>query len=201
MFESWWQNINPTFPLVVFFFLFLTDFFAKRRRTTETKSALSPFLTSSSEAAQCKTIRWSCQKTEKRLFVSLHTVLWTKATHCTKWASCYVMLCYSVLFYFILFYFIASFTPLSVIYFIYDVLFNFSAGFIVLFIFALFFFFISVSITVMWERSISRLNAFFCFCVRFESLCPVNYWSCFFCMVKHCIVLVVLNWVADQKSL
>ncbi|XP_036951645.1 cyclin-dependent kinase inhibitor 1Ca [Acanthopagrus latus] len=35
----------------------ITDFFAKRRRTTETKSALSPFLTSSSEAAQCKTIR------------------------------------------------------------------------------------------------------------------------------------------------
>ena len=130
----------PLFLLLFFFFLFLTDFFAKRRRTTETKSALSPFLTSSSEAAQCKTIRWSCQKTEKRLFVSLHTVLWTKATHCTKWASCYVMLCYSVLFYFILFYFIASFTPLSVIYFIYDVLFNFSAGFIVLFIFALFFF-------------------------------------------------------------
>ncbi|KAM9366882.1 cyclin dependent kinase inhibitor 1Ca [Symphorus nematophorus] len=35
----------------------ITDFFAKRRRTTETKSILNPFHTSSSEAAQCKTIR------------------------------------------------------------------------------------------------------------------------------------------------
>ncbi|KAG7242649.1 hypothetical protein INR49_020022 [Caranx melampygus] len=33
----------------------ITDFFAKRRRTTETKSILSPF--HSSEAASCKTIR------------------------------------------------------------------------------------------------------------------------------------------------
>lgn len=51
----------------------------------------------------------------------------------------YVMLCYVILFYFILFYFIlsyfiwsyfiANFTPLCVIYFIYDVLFNFSACF------------------------------------------------------------------------
>ncbi|XP_040896348.1 cyclin-dependent kinase inhibitor 1Ca [Toxotes jaculatrix] len=35
----------------------ITDFFAKRRRTTETKSILNPFHTSSSEAALCKTIR------------------------------------------------------------------------------------------------------------------------------------------------
>ncbi|CAJ1049234.1 cyclin-dependent kinase inhibitor 1Ca [Xyrichtys novacula] len=35
----------------------ITDFFAKRRRSTETKSILKPFLTSSSEAAVCKTIR------------------------------------------------------------------------------------------------------------------------------------------------
>ncbi|XP_044041826.1 cyclin-dependent kinase inhibitor 1Ca [Siniperca chuatsi] len=35
----------------------ITDFFAKRRRTTETKSLLNPFQTSSSEAALCKTIR------------------------------------------------------------------------------------------------------------------------------------------------
>ncbi|XP_059213909.1 cyclin dependent kinase inhibitor 1Ca [Centropristis striata] len=35
----------------------ITDFFAKRRRTTETKSILNPFHTSSSEAAFCKTIR------------------------------------------------------------------------------------------------------------------------------------------------
>nr|XP_046250706.1 cyclin-dependent kinase inhibitor 1Ca [Scatophagus argus] len=35
----------------------ITDFFAKRRRTTETKKALNPLHTSSSEAALCKTIR------------------------------------------------------------------------------------------------------------------------------------------------
>ncbi|KAM3625126.1 uncharacterized protein V6R79_007161 [Siganus canaliculatus] len=35
----------------------ITDFFAKRRRTTETKSILNTFHTSSSETAQCKTIR------------------------------------------------------------------------------------------------------------------------------------------------
>ncbi|XP_070823406.1 cyclin dependent kinase inhibitor 1Ca [Chaetodon trifascialis] len=35
----------------------ITDFFAKRRRMTETKSILNPFHTSSTEAAQCKTIR------------------------------------------------------------------------------------------------------------------------------------------------
>ncbi|XP_074482163.1 cyclin dependent kinase inhibitor 1Ca [Sebastes fasciatus] len=35
----------------------ITDFFAKRRRSTETKSILSPFHTSTSEAALCKTIR------------------------------------------------------------------------------------------------------------------------------------------------
>ncbi|XP_029283047.1 cyclin dependent kinase inhibitor 1Ca [Cottoperca gobio] len=35
----------------------ITDFFAKKRRTTETKSVLNPFHTSSSEAALCKTIR------------------------------------------------------------------------------------------------------------------------------------------------
>ncbi|KAK5874336.1 hypothetical protein PBY51_019291 [Eleginops maclovinus] len=35
----------------------ITDFFAKRRRTTESKSILNPFHTSSSEAALCKTIR------------------------------------------------------------------------------------------------------------------------------------------------
>uniref|UniRef100_UPI0037E744EA cyclin dependent kinase inhibitor 1Ca n=1 Tax=Semicossyphus pulcher TaxID=241346 RepID=UPI0037E744EA len=35
----------------------ITDFFAKRRRSTETKSILNPFHTSSSEAAPCKTIR------------------------------------------------------------------------------------------------------------------------------------------------
>ncbi|XP_069021894.1 cyclin dependent kinase inhibitor 1Ca [Embiotoca jacksoni] len=35
----------------------ITDFFAKRKRTTETKSILSPFHSSSSEAAPCKTIR------------------------------------------------------------------------------------------------------------------------------------------------
>ncbi|XP_054472600.1 cyclin-dependent kinase inhibitor 1Ca [Anoplopoma fimbria] len=35
----------------------ITDFFAKRRRTTETKSIQNPFHTSSSEAASCKTIR------------------------------------------------------------------------------------------------------------------------------------------------
>ncbi|XP_031704680.1 cyclin dependent kinase inhibitor 1Ca [Anarrhichthys ocellatus] len=35
----------------------ITDFFSKRRRTTETKSILNPFPTSSSEAASCKTIR------------------------------------------------------------------------------------------------------------------------------------------------
>ncbi|XP_068580443.1 cyclin dependent kinase inhibitor 1Ca [Cebidichthys violaceus] len=35
----------------------ITDFFAKRRRTTETKSILNPFHTSSSEGASCKTIR------------------------------------------------------------------------------------------------------------------------------------------------
>ncbi|XP_041645322.1 cyclin-dependent kinase inhibitor 1Ca [Cheilinus undulatus] len=35
----------------------ITDFFAKRRRSTETKSILNPFHSGSSEAAQCKTIR------------------------------------------------------------------------------------------------------------------------------------------------
>ncbi|KAK5915719.1 hypothetical protein CesoFtcFv8_001284 [Champsocephalus esox] len=35
----------------------ITDFFAKRRMTTATKSILNPFHTSSSEAALCKTIR------------------------------------------------------------------------------------------------------------------------------------------------
>ncbi|XP_074522796.1 cyclin dependent kinase inhibitor 1Ca [Halichoeres trimaculatus] len=35
----------------------ITDFFSKRRRSTETKSVLTPFLTTSSEAAVCKTIR------------------------------------------------------------------------------------------------------------------------------------------------
>ncbi|XP_022605239.1 cyclin-dependent kinase inhibitor 1B-like [Seriola dumerili] len=35
----------------------ITDFFPKRRRTTETKSILNPPHTSSSEAALCKTIR------------------------------------------------------------------------------------------------------------------------------------------------
>ncbi|XP_070761400.1 cyclin dependent kinase inhibitor 1Ca [Enoplosus armatus] len=35
----------------------ITDFFAKRRRSTETKSILNPLHTSSSEAAPCKTIR------------------------------------------------------------------------------------------------------------------------------------------------
>ncbi|XP_049456442.1 cyclin-dependent kinase inhibitor 1Ca [Epinephelus fuscoguttatus] len=35
----------------------ITDFFAKRRRSTETKSILNPFHTSSSEAALCKTLR------------------------------------------------------------------------------------------------------------------------------------------------
>ncbi|XP_039986830.1 cyclin-dependent kinase inhibitor 1Ca [Xiphias gladius] len=35
----------------------ITDFFPKRRRTTETKSILNPLHTSSSEAALCKTIR------------------------------------------------------------------------------------------------------------------------------------------------
>ncbi|XP_067455070.1 cyclin dependent kinase inhibitor 1Ca [Thunnus thynnus] len=35
----------------------ITDFFVKRRRTSETKSVLNHFLTSSSEAALCKTIR------------------------------------------------------------------------------------------------------------------------------------------------
>ncbi|XP_042341546.1 cyclin-dependent kinase inhibitor 1Ca [Plectropomus leopardus] len=35
----------------------ITDFFAKRRRSTETKSILNPFHTSSSEATLCKTIR------------------------------------------------------------------------------------------------------------------------------------------------
>ncbi|CAK6967027.1 cyclin-dependent kinase inhibitor 1Ca [Scomber scombrus] len=35
----------------------ITDFFVKRRRTSETKSTLNSFVTSSSEAALCKTIR------------------------------------------------------------------------------------------------------------------------------------------------
>ncbi|XP_072237301.1 cyclin dependent kinase inhibitor 1Ca [Leuresthes tenuis] len=35
----------------------ITDFFAKRRRTTETKSTHNPFHSSSTERAQCKTIR------------------------------------------------------------------------------------------------------------------------------------------------
>ncbi|KAF7656439.1 hypothetical protein LDENG_00041260 [Lucifuga dentata] len=35
----------------------ITDFFVKRRRTSETKSILNPFLTNPSEAAPCKTIR------------------------------------------------------------------------------------------------------------------------------------------------
>ncbi|XP_047437019.1 cyclin-dependent kinase inhibitor 1Ca [Mugil cephalus] len=35
----------------------ITDFFTKRRRTTETKSILNPFHASSNEAALCKTIR------------------------------------------------------------------------------------------------------------------------------------------------
>ncbi|TNN51318.1 Cyclin-dependent kinase inhibitor 1B [Liparis tanakae] len=35
----------------------ITDFFAKRRRTAESRSILTPFLTSSSEAAACKTLR------------------------------------------------------------------------------------------------------------------------------------------------
>ncbi|KAM7015335.1 cyclin dependent kinase inhibitor 1Ca [Tautogolabrus adspersus] len=35
----------------------ITDFFAKRRRSTETKSIVNPLHTSSSEAALCKTIR------------------------------------------------------------------------------------------------------------------------------------------------
>ncbi|XP_070687740.1 cyclin dependent kinase inhibitor 1Ca [Pempheris klunzingeri] len=35
----------------------ITDFFAKRKRLTDTKSILSPLHSSSSEAAQCKTIR------------------------------------------------------------------------------------------------------------------------------------------------
>ncbi|XP_034733882.1 cyclin-dependent kinase inhibitor 1Ca [Etheostoma cragini] len=35
----------------------ITDFFPKRRKTTETKSTQNPFHTSSNEAALCKTIR------------------------------------------------------------------------------------------------------------------------------------------------
>ncbi|XP_029000184.1 cyclin-dependent kinase inhibitor 1Ca isoform X2 [Betta splendens] len=35
----------------------ITDYFAKRRRTTDTKSILNHLLSSSSDAAQCKTIR------------------------------------------------------------------------------------------------------------------------------------------------
>ncbi|XP_034536441.1 cyclin-dependent kinase inhibitor 1Ca [Notolabrus celidotus] len=35
----------------------ITDFFTKRRRSTETKIILNPFLTSSREASLCKTIR------------------------------------------------------------------------------------------------------------------------------------------------
>lgn len=54
-----WQKLSDLTPFLNSFFVF-PDFFAKRRRTTETKSVLKPFHTNSSETALCKTIRWTC---------------------------------------------------------------------------------------------------------------------------------------------
>lgn len=50
------RDFTPVFYKLFIFFVF-SDFFAKRRRTTETKTFLNPFRTSSSETVLCKTIR------------------------------------------------------------------------------------------------------------------------------------------------
>lgn len=86
---KWWSELTSSF---------LSDFFAKRRRTTETKSAMNPFHTSSSEAAQCKTIRWTlCWKWTIYIFICIF-MYWTKAYSLHQRILCYFVL---MLFYFL----------------------------------------------------------------------------------------------------